>query len=308
MSHNQTPTMTGAAQTMSAWSKVPEARSAIPVIYQNTFDQYFSPEDDFPHVILTPALDKFPHQATEKLICDTGEMIHIFERQADHVIPTSYYYRDISFTELGIILLNSWLTLTGKTNQGESATSTIEFNTTSLRYFANLLKKLRPAITGTQEMLDIERDKFNYLSPINFKFMNYGRESLIAGETVLQILLQPELREPSWTLFGHTFYKTVALAHLLVLTDHELILIHEAQRKTEFRKFEYGGTWQYIPLQYIASIQVSKSPNERLQLSIQAQPNQRIESLFEAAYATELEQLCIQFQELVKSATFNSQL
>ncbi len=298
MPQSQSPVLTAAAQTMSAWSKVLETHNELPAVYVDTFDQYFSREDDFPHVILTPALDKFPHHATEKLICDTNEIIYIFERQTNHVIPISYHYNDIAHAELGIILLDSWLTLTGKTAQGESATITIEFNTTSLRYFANILKKLRPAVTGTPEMLEIERDKFNYLSPINFKFMNYARESLVAGETVLQTLLQPEIREPSWTLFGHTFYKTAALTHLIVLTDQELILIQEAQRQTEFRKFEYGGTWQYIPLRSIESVQWTRLTQERVSLTIQGSAYSTITSLFEASQMPALEHLCQQVQRL----------
>ena len=131
--------------------------------------------------------------------------------------------------------------------------------------------------------------------------MNYGRESLVPGEKVLQILLQPEIREPLWKILGKTFYKPVALAHLTILTDRELILIQDAQRKTESKKSEYGGTWQYIPLHCINSIQISKTSNERIVLSIQVQPNQTLDRLFEASSPPELEQLCARFQELVES-------
>ncbi len=303
MSHNlQSTVLTGARQTMAAWSKVIESHEDIPVVYRSYFDKYVGNEQSFPHVILTPPLDKFPRTTTEKLICDTDDVIYIFERHGNQITASSYSYRDICEVELGIILLDSWLTLSGKTSQGEAGFSTIEFNTASMRHFATILNKLRSAPQVMDKaQFTAEKDKFDHLSAVNFKFMNYGRESLIPGETVLQILLQPEIRQPLWTLFGKTFYKIISLAHLTILTDKELILIRDTERGKASQISRYGGVWQFIPLSCLASWTLSESANERLTLSIRCHPGKTIEKIFEVSSQLELEQFCSQLQALIKS-------
>jgi hypothetical protein len=298
---SQSKTLTAARQTMAAWSKVIESQSDIPEAYRSCFDKHIGNEQSFPHVILTPPLDKFSHKTTEKLICDIDHVIYIFERNGDRIVTSCYPYHEICEVELGVILLDSWLTIRGKTTQGEANVSTIEFNTASMRHFAPILKKLRSAPRIEEDaQFTAEKDKFSYLSEVNFKFMNYGRESLMPGETVLQILLQPEIREPRWSIFGKTFYKTISLAHLTILTDRDLILIRDTERNKASRLSRYGGIWQFIPLSCLESLNLSESAHQRLTLSIGSRSGKTIEKLFEISSQTELEQFCSQFQTLSK--------
>lgn len=303
MSQNlQSTVLTGAKQTMAAWSRVIESREDVPAVYKNCFDEHFGSDSHFPYVILTPPLDKFARKTTEKLVCDAGDAIYIFERNGSQIDASCYPYRDIYGMEMGIILLDSWLTIRGKTSQGQVSVATIQFNTTSMRHFASILNKLRSAPQAVDEaQIAIEKDKFDYLSAINFKFMNYGRESLIPGETVLQILLQPEIRRPLWTIFGKTFYKTVSLAHLAIITDRELILIRDAERSRKSQLSRYGGVWQFFPLSCLDTLTLLENADKRLTLSIQCRSGQTIEKLFEASRQPELEQFCSQLQTLIDS-------
>lgn len=298
-----TDVLTGARQTMTAWSKVIESREDIPAIYKSYFDKHFDSEAQFPYVIWTPILEKFLRKTTEKLICDTADALHVFEKIGNHIDVKCYPYRDMYGSEVGIVLLDSWLTISGRTSLGEAATSKIEVNTTSMRYFAGILKKVRPVLQGTDEkQFTSEKDKFNALSTVNFKFMNYGRDSLIPGETVLQILLQSEMRQPLLTLFGKTFYKNLSPAHLCILTDHELILIQDNERVKESKISRYGGVWQYIPLYCVESLTLSESDDHGLILSIHCRPGREIEKRFEISSRAELEQFCTQLQRLSQSA------
>jgi hypothetical protein len=293
-------TMTAARQTMAAWSKLLESREEIPAIYKSHFDQRFGSGEPFPLVIWIPVLEKFTHKTTEKLICDTDDALYIFEKNGNQINATCYPYRDIYGSEIGIVLLDSWLTVHGKTTQGVTGTSKIEFNTTSKRYFEPVLNKLRPASEAADRAhLMAERDKFNSLSTASFKFMNYGRESLVPGETLLRFLLQPEIRQSIFTIFGRTFYKTVSFAHLTVLTDHELILIQDTGNGKDGRAGHYGGIWQYIPLRYIDSISLSQVENDRLTLAIHCQPGRTIETLFEISNLPLLQQFRDQLQRLL---------
>jgi len=296
---SQNDILTGARQTMAAWSRVIESYDQIPAIYRGNFDEYFSSQVPFPYILWTPSLEKFPRKTTEKLICDTEDALYIFEKNGNNVDDKCYPYVDVYGSELGIVLLDSWVTVHGKTRHGESAASKIEVNTTSLRYFASIQKKLRPSIDSADKaQLTLERDKFNSLSTINFKFMNYGMESLIAGETVLQILLQHEIREPLFTLFGKTFYKNLSPAHLTILTDHELILLQDVERNRDSKISQYGGVWQYIPLGCINDVNLSEVGKEHLTLSIHCQPGRTIEKLFDVSKRSELMELCFYLQKL----------
>ena len=303
MSQNlQSTVLTAARQTMAAWSRVIESREDIPAVYKSCFDQHFGSDSSFPYVILTPPLDKFSRRTTEKLICDTDKAIHIFERNGHQIEVSNYPYRDIYGVELGIILLDSWLTISGKTSQEQVCDLTIQFNTTSLRHFVPILNKLRSVPKAVDEaQIAVERDKFDHLSAINFKFMNYGRESLIAGETVLQILLQPEIRQPLGTVFGRTFYKTVSPAHLAITTDRELILIRDVERSKRSEVSRYGGIWQFLPLSCLDALTLSEGSNQRFTLSIQYHSGQTIEKLFEESHQQELEQFCSQLKALIDS-------
>jgi hypothetical protein len=299
----QSTVWTAARQTMAAWSKLIESREDIPVVFITHFDNTFDGEQRFPLVIWTPALERFPRKTTEKLICDTRDALYIFEKNEDQIDLTCYGYRDLYGSEVGIVLLDSWLTIRGKTSGDDASVSTIEFNTTSTRYFATILDKLRP-FPRTMDKMQIaaEKDKFNALSRTNFKFMNYGRESLVPGETVLQFLLQEEIRQPIFTIFGKTFYKTLSLTHLSIITDKELILIQDTGSGRETRASRYGGIWQYIPLHCIDSVSLSEVVNERLTLSIRCQPDKMIEKLFDISNLPELQQFCFELQLLTERA------
>lgn len=299
---SQSTVLTAARQTMAAWSKVLESPNDIPTVYKSCFDKTFEKDQRFPYVLLTPSLDKFPRKTTEKLVCDTEDSLHIFERNGDRIAARSYPYRDIFGVEMGIILLDSRLTISGKTSQGQAGVTTIEFNTTSLRHFAAILNKLRSAPQAMDSaQLVVEKEKFDHLAEVNFKFMNYGRESLLPGETVLQVLLQPEIRQPLWSVFGKAFYKIISLAHLTVLTDRELILIRDSDRSKASQISRYGGVWQYLPLSCIESLTLSEPANNRLVLSMQCKPGRTIEKLFEISGRSELEQFCSRLRILIQS-------
>jgi hypothetical protein len=296
----ETSLLTGARQTMSAWSKVIESYDTIPAAYQGYFKTRFKGSQKFPYTVLTPALDKSPRKTTEKLICDAEDAIQILERTGSQVSLKSYPYQTVRTLEVGSVLLYSWITINGLTSEGITSSTILEFNTTSARYFTMFMDKIRPASQGVDEAkFSREKDKFDYLSPLNFKFMNFGRESLVPGETILQVVLQPEIREPAWALLGWTFYRTITPAHLTILTDKELILIRASDHGKEIKGPHYGGVWQYIPLRSITSCALAEPANGRLTISLSLAPDEPIKKIFAASSQPELEQLRAKIQSLI---------
>jgi hypothetical protein len=294
--NSESAVLTGAKQTMASWSKVVEDHEEVPDIYKSFFEPGSANNRQFPYTVLAPSIVKPKGKTTEKLIYDAVDAIHILERNGSQVVAKSYPYQFVYMVEVGSILLDSWLTISGLTGSDAAGISTIDFNTASARHYTTFMDKLRPASPGADEsQLNAEKDKFNYLSALNFKFMNYGRGSLIGGETVRQILLQSEIREPVWALLGDMFQKVISPAHLTILTDRELILIQDAQRGRKVQKSNYGGIWQYIRLSSIKSVTWAKTEEGRLTLSIAISPDKKIEKLFAVSSKPELEQLCAHF-------------
>ena len=301
-SNLSSPVLTGARQTMMSWSKVIESYEEIPEIYRPFLDPLLAASPGFPYIVLAPPLDKFLRKTSEKLICDSPQAIHILERSGDQVLKKSYAYQKIGMLEVGIILLKSWITLCGENSEGANDCTTLEFNTSSERHYAAFLKKIRPAAEENNEGgLKTEQGKFDHLSGANFKFMNYARSSLMAGEIVLQSVLQPEIRIPAWKIFGWTFHRTVSLAHLSILTDRELILIRDDERSKAIKGVRYGGVWQYIHLESIRSVSLENAENDLLSLVIVPAGGDAIKKKFAAASKPELEQLRDKLQEMLLS-------
>jgi hypothetical protein len=299
--NSQLSVLTGARQTMSSWSKVIESYEAVPEVYKNFFKPYAEEGQTFPYAILSPSLEKFLHKTTEKLTCDFGDAIHILERTGGQIVVKSYPYKTIRAVEVGNILLSSWITISGVTSEGVVSSSTIDFNAaTGERHFAVFLNKMRPAPLGADEAsLKAEKSKFDTLAELNFKFMNFGRSSLVRGEKVIQIILQLGIRKPAWTLLGWTFYRTVSPAHLSILTDKELILIREDERSKEIKGTRYGGVWQYVPLRSIHSVSLSEPLNDLLTLDITLSPDETLKRIFAISSKPELEQFRDKIEKLI---------
>ncbi len=293
--NSENDVLTGAKQTMISWTKVIESYEAVPAIYKTSFEPQ-SADAQFPYTLLTPALTKAKGKTSEKLIYDADDAIHILEWSGGQVIKKSYPYQTVNTVEMGSILLSSWLTISGITSSGAASVSTIDFNTATARHFAPFVNKLRPSLQSVDEtQLRVEKEKLDYLSTLNFKLMNFGRSSLVRGETILQILLQPEIRKPMFALLGNIFQKTISPAHLVILTDHELILIQDVLHGRNARQPQYGGIWHYIPLRSIRSLTCSETENDWLKLSITVSSDKVIEKLFAVSSKPELEQLCAHF-------------
>lgn len=284
--------MTGARQTMSTWSKRIESYDAIPVIYRSALDPQLANTANFPHIVLIPPLDKFLRKTNQKLICDSPDAIQILERSGSQVVKKCYPYQGITMLEHGSILLRSWISVYGPTSEGGLDSSTFDFNTVmSERHFSIFINKARPAPASVDESeFKAEQEKFKYLASPNFKFMNYGRHSLIIGQKVRQTLLQPEIRGVSYKLFGWTFYRTLALASLTVLTGQELIFIQDDDRGVK-KGAKHGGVWQYIPLRAIASTSLQETSEDLLTLTVALTSGHTLNKIFESSNKDELELL-----------------
>jgi hypothetical protein len=290
---------TGARQTMSSWARPIELFEEVPDAFKEACRPILD-KSPLPYAVFLPSMSGFPHRTAEKVICDSGDVLYIWERTGKRVTETQYAWKDISALEVGSILLFSWLTFSGVTREGASCDSTVEFNTAIGRHLTPFINKLRPSSEQVDAHIkNMERDKFNYLSQENFKFMNYGAASLCGTEKVLQTLWQPEVKEP-YNVLWFTFQRTAHLSHLAILTDKEFILVGDDERSLEVRGSRHGGKSQYVALNHIQSVAVSEREDGLLSLSLTLKPGEgRLDVPFEASRSQEVARMCRELEGII---------
>jgi hypothetical protein len=300
---SQLPTMTAAQQTMSSWAKVIESREALPEAYRSSYVMVTGEGLLFPYTVFAPAIAGLRHKATtEKLLCEVSDTIYVWERIGDQVDMAAYPLKTISDLEIGCILLYSWITIGGLTQAGTVSSTTIEYNTATSRHFAPFVNKMRPAPNEMDAReQDVEKAKFGYLAMENFKFANYGLESLVGGEKVILTLWQPKISKPVVKLWGRALYQTtLSLAHLAILTDKEFIVVQDDERSKENRGIRYGGKWRYMALSHISAVSLLEQPGDLLTLTLTLSPGgRRLEFLFAADRKQKAAQLLDELQKVI---------
>lgn len=283
-------------QTKSSWAKLIESYASLPEVYKGFFESFLADGREFPYTVLTPSYEGFIHRTTEKLICNFGCEIYILERTGDSFEVQCYPIEEISYVEVRTILLDSRIKISGVTRQGVPASSTIKFNSITDYLFAPLLERIRlAACDSVSEVQSSELEKFAGWISSNYKFMSYAKRSLLGGEKVLSAILQPEIRERKFKVLGKTFYRTVSPTHMSILTDRELILIREDEKQIGDER--YGGIWDYIPLNKIETLSLSRKGDNLLVLSIQLTEKSHLECVFQVSTQQEIDQLLRRIEE-----------
>jgi len=294
--------LSASQQTRLTWAKAIESYEKVPEVYKEFFEAQLSNGQAFPYIVLTPAFEILGYKITEKLVCAFEHEIYILERKGNALIAQCYPLADISYVEVSSMLLDSRIKISGVTSQGAATSSIVRFNSVTDYLFTPILKKIRLATVVSKDGTPgSELDKFDHWVRSNFKFMSFARRSLLGGEKVIHTILQPEIRKRRFAILGTTYYRTIAPTHVCILTDRELIMIQE--ELLQDRDDKYGGIWDYIPLNKIATLSASQKDNNLLALSIQLLTNERLEFLFQVSMQAEIDQLLEQFRKLTQSSS-----
>jgi hypothetical protein len=292
------PALSADQQTRLTWARVIESNADVPNVYKDFFDSIHADGRGFPYTVFTPSREGFVHKTTEKLICRLDREIYILERSGDTFEEQCYPVEGISCVEVKSILLDAHIKISGMTKRGVPASSTIKFNSTTDYVFRPILETIRFAVVDPANATQSsESGEFDHLIRLNFKFMNYARRSVLAGEKVVHFILQPEIRVPMLRVLGRTFHRIISPTHMCILTDRELIIIREDEPQNRAVD-RYGGIWNYMPLKKIISLTLGKKDNSLLVLSIVLPAGVRFEYLFHPSEKHELDLLLKQFNEL----------
>jgi len=288
--------LSAAEQTRLSWAKLIESYESVPDTYKSFFEPLLASGQAFPYTVLTPAFSTSGHQITEKLVCTFDRAVHILERNGNTWAEQCYPFDGISHVMMKTVLLDSRIKISGVTKQGLPASSLIRFNTVTDFLFTPVIRKIRlNAVDSTDGVRNSELEKFDHWAVSNYKFMSFARHSLLGVEKVIHAILQPEIRASRFRFFGITFYRTVSPAHVGILTDRELIMIQE---EVVAREDKYGATWDYIPLNKITALTLSRKDDNLLTLSPQFPENEHLKYLFQISMKEEVDQLLERFKEV----------
>ena len=279
-----------AERTRASWAKSVTCYSQLPEAFQDLFKTRLGGTSIWPYTVLMPTYEGFMRRENSKLICSLNDKIYVMERVRNKTICTCYPIDDIGYVEVGVVLLYAWIKISGLASDGVKSSSTLKFNAVTDYLLAPIIEKARSAAGSPGDVdRNLELAKFDYLAQSNFKFMSYGRHSILPGEKVIHTFLQPEIQEKILTVFGRPFFRTVATAHISILTDRELIFIREEEQSRWSLNARYGGTRSYIPLNKITSVSVARKESDLLALSIHLPGNDQIVSLFSTSNESELD-------------------
>ena len=245
----------GSVKTMSSWSRLVSSIDSIPEVFRGYINEEEFGSETFPYTIFIPPCRWGFNKVNPKLLYVLKNRLHILEKDKKTVKETCYTFENLNYVEFGTVLLYSWIEFNGEEN-GIPQVSRLEFNTVTLNIFSNLVGIIRSGINNYgQRDRDSELAKFNHLSRLNYKFMSYGRQGVMLGGKVTAMIYQPEILVEKARVLGRVFLKKAANPHLSILTDRELIIITDADRKYT----KYGGVSTFIPLSRITRISYKTS-------------------------------------------------
>ncbi len=279
---NEKDLLTGSKQTMLSWMKKVESFDDIPDVYQSTCLDLLGKEASFPYMVLSPGMSTSLDEPTESLLFLHNDLFYIIREYSGETLVTAFPQQKISYIEVGNILLYSWFSISGITSEGAETLSTIFYNAATHRLIAPFIQQIRQLPTLVDKpRLSGEEAKFDYLDALNFKFKSYACQSLRGDEEVHLSVWQPEIARGFIPFLGKVLYQTLSLAHLVTLTNKEVIIISDDKRSKKNKGKRYGGFKQYIPLQKITYISMEKQDDGLLQLSLHLSPENKLSCLFE---------------------------
>jgi hypothetical protein len=214
--------------TTDNWPRLVRDKKDIPASFTNFFEQIDAPQLPFPYTVFLPPDKWYRRKFNSKLICLFNDRIYIAEKVKKQINVTCFIVHHINYIEMGTLLLYSWLKIHGMVNE-QLTSVTVEFNTVVEALSKPMIEKIRLLIQHIEpsESFEIqlrsEQEKFDYLIRENYKYMNFGIQSLLPGCIVYQILLQPDIR----VKYMKYFKRILSVVHQTILTDRELIIIKD---------------------------------------------------------------------------------
>lgn len=275
--------LSAAAQTRLSWARRIAKNDDLPAPFQAAVRTVLG-DAALPYAVLTPAFPGTLRRCNEHLVFSRDDRIHVFERTDAGVSTTTYPVADLQAVEFGEILLDDWISFRGTIAGGTVASSTLRFNTVTWDLLAPFESLVRPLPDPAASLADpAERAaRIASLRQRDFKYCEIVRSVTRAGDRIVDLAFQPLITAPVIGLAGRTFGRTIALAHLVLLTTTELILIADSPYAPESRGHKrHGAVRTHVNLRHVETARLSPRSDGRLTLVFGLPADLRLEAVFE---------------------------
>ncbi|MDO9086718.1 MAG: hypothetical protein Q7U53_10970 [Anaerolineaceae bacterium] len=284
-------------QTKKSWTSLIQSYEDVPKEFKAFFESFNDKKVPFPYTLLTPSFEGYLNRQSIKMISILDKHLVVLEVNGTTYTEKSFPYEGILYIEFSTILLDAYLKISGILNQTKVASSIIKFNAINDYLFFPIIERIRQISDKEfDEPQPEEIEKFNKWSQVSYKFMNFAKRSLQGSELIKKDIFQPEIKSKIISFLGKTFYRTISPALMCILTNKELIVIQEGNKR--YKEEKYGGTWFYIPLIRIDTLSLEEKKDYLLNLSVHLPKMNSLEFVFQTSFKEDLSQLIDQFQAI----------
>ncbi len=289
------PLLSAETQARLSWARAVQDVDDLPPAYRALMASLLPPGESLPYSVLTPTFAGHVRRHHEHLVFALGDEIIVVERDRERLATTRFPAPCLHWVEVGDILLDGWITLRGSTRSRSTITSTLRFNAVGDHLFTPFVEMSRAApvaLAGVDGATPTRT--FEGLRELDFKFANFGLRAVRSGDRLVDWVFQPEIRTPVATVLGRSLRRTRALAHLLILTDAELIIIRDCAHAPTSRWGRHGGAWTYVALDRIAGVSLAERGPGLHAVTVRLPDGDVLEALFTDEARAGLERLCEQ--------------
>jgi len=282
-------------QDSSLEARVIESYEDVPEIYQEFFGPHRSKGRKFPYAVITPTYDVSGESITGKLVCAINHNFYVLEKNENSITKICYPIDDIQSVQVIHRPSDLQIKINGTTNLGLPSTSTFGCSKTTDRLFTPLFQQIRLRIVSLNEKAPSRRtEKLDRWKDLNTHVIDMARHCLLPGETVIESILQPEIRAGLFSS-DRVFRGTKSPTHICILTDKELVMIREDLSLG--KKNKPGSICNFVPLPKIHSLALNETGGNLLSISIHLSNGEVFEPLFDASLKNEVEQFLTRTRE-----------
>jgi hypothetical protein len=275
------PLMGAYAQTRLSWARRIDAIDDLPEPYRDPVSLALHGAT-LPYSVLCPAFARHAKPARETLVLAIDDRLHLFARRGADVAATSFGLSDVHALEVGDVLLDSWLTVHGRTEDGTGQSATVRFNSVGMELMLPFVDLSRPPVRGASTKAEgREPTMLRSLSWRSLKYYNLARSLWRDGDRLVDVLLQPAIpsrRRPALPFLR----REIAPAHLVLLTDSELIIASDIAGRGS-RDDRYGHVRTHLPLRHVVDAHAVTRPDGLSVARIGLSSGDAIEVVFELA-------------------------
>jgi len=172
------------------------------------------------YLIYCPKSERMNAPLSEKLFYVFDSALYYIERVNSEPFKRRFDAENIQVLETGFVLLDSWMTIAGHTDNGNE-TFTVYYNHVISSFFERMVELLRIMILNTEYPPIYDNTVSSGIADDSYEYMNYTRNIIFEDEAPVKYVFQPALTD------RHFKSSRTALtnSHILMITSCEFIQI-----------------------------------------------------------------------------------